>query len=366
MARISELHYSNAYANRSGVSEFLEVALSPAEDPADFTVSFYQANGQVGLEVPLTHPDVQVSIDPDNGEVIFVISADNFNILLTDPDGGGSNNYEAYALTNTATPEVVDFYDIGGGTQNIQAVDGLAAGAVSDNLPVLVGPNATTTTLQFNQPNPDQLVYDDLGPGDTGIACFTAGTLVDTPSGPRRVEALRAGDRVMTRDHGAQVLRWVGQTTVRGQGAFAPVRIAQGTLGAEVDLRVSPQHRLLITGWQAELHFGADEILVPAKALIDGRAVTRAPQDLVTYVHLLFDTHQLVTTHGLISESFFPGVEGMKGWSRDTAAEIFALFPGLRAGRAGFGATARPVARGREAGVLAGSLMGSGALRLCA
>ena len=78
--------------------------------------------------------------------MIFVISADDFPILLTDPNGGGSDNYEAYALTNTATSEVIDFYDIGGGTQNILALDGAAAGATSENLAVLTGPNSTTTT----------------------------------------------------------------------------------------------------------------------------------------------------------------------------------------------------------------------------
>ncbi|MBT8155381.1 Hint domain-containing protein [Epibacterium ulvae] len=354
MARISELHYSNAYAASSGVSEFLEVALSPSEDPADFTVSFYQSNGQVGIEIPLTHPDVQVSVDPDNGEIIYVISADDFNILLTDPDGGGSNNYEAYALTNIDTSEVIDFYDIGGGTQNIVAVDGLAAGETSDNLAVLVGPNSTTTTLQFNQPNPDTLVHDVVGPGDTGIACFTAGTLVDTPSGPRRVEALRAGDLVLTQDHGPQVLRWSGQTTVRGQGEFAPVRIAQGVLGAEKDIYVSPQHRILVQGWQAELVFGADEVLVPAKALVDGEQVTRADCDLVTYVHLLFDDHQLLRTHGLVSESFLPAGEGMKGWEKDTAEEIYALFPELRLCPDACLTPVRMIARTREAAMLAG------------
>ncbi|MEO0401268.1 MAG: type I secretion protein, partial [Pseudomonadota bacterium] len=177
MARISELHYSNAYARNSGVSEFLEVALGPSDDPADFVVGFYQSDGTLGIEVTLDDPRVVQSIDPENGEVIFVLSADNLPILLTDPDGGGSTNYEAYALTNTDTGEVLDFYDIGGGTQNIVAGSGAAAGAVSENLAVVVGPNSTTTSIQFNQPNPNLLVYESTSSGDTGVACFVAGTL---------------------------------------------------------------------------------------------------------------------------------------------------------------------------------------------
>ncbi len=354
MARISELHYSNAYAARSGVSEFLEVSLGPSADPSSFTVSFYQANGQVGIEIPLTDvPGVRVTTDPDNNEQVFVISADDFPILLTDPNGGGSTNYEAYALTNTSTGEVIDFYDIGGGTQNIVAQDGLAAGATSENLPVLVGPNRTTTTLQFNQPDPDTLVYETLSPGDSGAPCFVAGTLVDTPDGPRRVELLRPGDLVLTVDDGACRVQWVGGCTARGHGRFAPVRIAAGGLGARRDIYVSPQHRVLIAGWQAQLHFGEDEILVPAKSLVNGTTVTQTPCDIVRYVHLFFERHQLVSTSGLISESFFPGQQAVQGLERGAAEELFALFPELLRQPHSYGDTIRPVRSGPQAAVLA-------------
>ncbi len=352
MARISELHYSNAYAAQSGVSEFLEVALRSDEDPANFTVSFYQANGQVGIEIPLDHPSVQVSIDPDNNEQVSVISADFFPILLTDPNGGGSTNYEAYALTNTSTDEVIDFYDIGGGTTDIVAQNGLAAGETSENLPVLVGPNQTTTTLQFNQPNPDTLVHAPLSPGDSGAPCFAAGTLVDTPDGPRRVESLGPGDLVLTQDDGACIIRWAGGRTVSGRGRFAPVRIRSGALGAERDIYVSPQHRLLVAGWQAQLLFGEDEVLVAAKSMVNDTTITSAPCDLVHYVHLFFDRHQLVSTSGLISESFFPGAQGLSSLDREAADELFALFPELLDQPQSYGPTVRPVRCGPQVAML--------------
>ncbi len=349
MARISELHYSNAYANSSGIAEFLEVALQPSEDPADFTVSFYQANGTVGEEIGLDHPDVQVSIDPDNGEVIYVISADYFNIRLTDPDGGGSNNYEAYALTDSSTMPVtvVDFYDIGGGTQNITAVDGLAAGATSDNLAVLVGPNSTTTTLQFNQPNPDTLTHDTESSGDTGIACFVEGTMIETPEGPITIEDLHEGMQVLTRDAGAQSIRWIGSRTVMGQGDLAPIRIESGNYGATAPLFVSPQHRILVEGWQAELLFGEVSVLVPAKALINDRSVRRVPVRQVTYFHLMLASHQIVTAHGVESESFYPGVATLEG-----DAELVQLFPDLAVPNKGYGSTARPTIPVQQARLL--------------
>lgn len=352
MARISELHYSNALANRSGVSEFLEVALRPDEDPADFTVSFYQSNGSVGVEIPLDDPGVQVSIDAENGEVIYVISADFFNIRLTDPDGGGSNNYEAYALTNTATSTVIDFYDIGGGTQNITALDGVAAGATSDNLPVLTGPDAATTTLQFNQPNPDTLVYAPLGPGDTGLACFASGTLVETPGGAVPIETLRPGDHVLTCDDGPQPISWIGQREVSGMGRFAPVQLDAGVLGATTPLHVSPQHRILLGDWQSELMFGQSELLVPAISLVNGTSVRQVPQPRVTYVHLMFETHQLLLTHGVVSESFYPGEVALGGLEQPVRDELFALFPQLAQEPRSYGVTCRQALQVREAKVL--------------
>lgn len=331
MPRISELHYSNAYARNSGVNEFLEVALSANDDPADFTVSFYQSDGTLGIEVTLDDPRITSSVDPDNGEVIYILSADNLPILLTDPDGGGSTNYEAYALTDTsAVPgTVLDFYDIGGGTQNITALSGAAAGAVSENITTPTGPNTTTTTIQFNQPNPDAVVYETLSPGDTGLACFTAGTLVETAQGPCAIETLVPGDLVWTLDAGFQPLRWIGQRQVAGYGKRAPILLQPETLGADAALLVSPQHRLLLSGWQAELMFGEPEVLVPAKALVNDLTIRSHPMPCVTYVHLLFDTHQILRTHGVLSESFLPGSYIMGAGASAVEAELADLFPEL-------------------------------------
>ncbi len=78
MARISELHYSNAYAASSGEAEFLEVALNASEDPADFMVGFYQSDGSHGLDVNLqdglTAGLITEIIDLENNEKVYVIS----------------------------------------------------------------------------------------------------------------------------------------------------------------------------------------------------------------------------------------------------------------------------------------------------
>ena len=82
---------------------------------------------------------------------------------------------------------------------------------------------------------------------------------------------------VLTLDNGARPIRWIGRRTVCGLGRLAPVRIGAGVLGNRRDLYLSPNHRVLLRSGAAELCFGSHEVLVPAKALVDGGAIRRVP-----------------------------------------------------------------------------------------
>ena len=197
---------------------------------------------------------------------------------------------------------------------------------------------------------------------DTGIVnvssipCFVAGTRIDTPDGPRPVEAIKPGDLVLTRDDGAQPVRWAGARTVEAEGAFAPVLISAGALGAHGALKLSPEHRVLVRDSTAELLFGEREVLIAAKHLVDGKSVTQRPGGEVTYVHLMFDRHQVVTTEGLESESFLPGPQTKDSFEAEVLDEICAIFPELDPDTGdGYGPAARRLLRGYEAGLLAAS-----------
>lgn len=350
MARISELHYSNTYAANSGVAEFLEVALAPGEDPSDFTVAFYDADGTSLLNVTLDNPLVQTSFDADANEFVYVIQNGPFAITLTDPDGAQAFNSEAFALVNTTTNEVLDFYDIGGGTSEIEALDGPAVGATSENIVVPTGPDAATYSLQFNQPDPGTLVAQAVTPGDTGVVCFASGTLIRTPQGDVPVEHLLPGDLACTLDHGPQPLRWVGKRKVAARGKFAPIRIAKGALGNTRDLVVSPQHRMLIRGWRAEMLFDQPEVLVAALHLIDDTRIRRIEGGRVTYHHLLFDTHQIIFAEDAPSESFHPGDWSLGTLGDAARTEVLDLFPELAT--QGYGASARVALKSHEAALL--------------
>jgi hypothetical protein len=168
------------------------------------------------------------------------------------------------------------------------------------------------------------------------IPCFTPGTRIETVRGAVSVEDLQPGDLVLTADSGPRPLRWLCQTQVsparlQRQRNLAPVVIRAGALGAGLptrDMAVSPQHRMLITGWRAELLFGASEILVPALSLVNERSILidRSARP-VTYLHLLFDRHELVTAEGTVTESLHAGELDKAEIHPGARAELMALFP---------------------------------------
>ncbi len=149
--------------------------------------------------------------------------------------------------------------------------------------------------------------------------CFCSGTLIDTPDGPRAIETLSPGELVLT-DQGPLPVRWIGhrqvQTSEMAQySELRPVCIAKGAIGdglPSADVMVSANHRVQISGWAVELAMGQESALIAAKHLTDRPGIdTVMPDHAVTYIHLLFDSHRLVTTSGLISESFAPGPVGL-------------------------------------------------------
>ncbi|TKZ21706.1 Hint domain-containing protein [Shimia litoralis] len=138
------------------------------------------------------------------------------------------------------------------------------------------------------------------------MACvsFSSGTHITMASGEQRaIEDLKAGDLVLTRDDGPQPIRWVGHSTVRALGEFAPIVITAGTLNNADDLIVSPDHRLFI--YQRHDHIGAgrSELLVRARHLVNGNTVFVQEGGYVDYFQLLFDTHQIIFAEGISAET---------------------------------------------------------------
>ncbi|WP_425073942.1 Hint domain-containing protein [Sagittula sp. S175] len=306
---------------------------------ADVVDSNYDSNLMIAansVQTTLVARHDQVTIAPDGTRTVDVLANDVNNtggtLTITKVNG------QTVSVGSTVTLA-------SGQTVTVNADGTLTIDADSD----IGGSNFTYT------------VTSSTGATDTGfvtvnqVPCFVAGTMIDTPDGPRAVHMLEPGDLVNTRDHGPQPVRWVGRRTVPAKGAFAPVRIRAGALGDHDTVMVSPQHRVLVQDVLAHLMFEEPEVLAAARHLVNDHSIRVVEGGRVDYVHVLFDQHEIITANGLLSESFLPGPEITNIFAEETLSEITALFPELDAATGeGYGPPARRVLKGYEAAAIRG------------
>jgi Ca2+-binding RTX toxin-like protein len=192
---------------------------------------------------------------------------------------------------------------------------------------------------------------------ETIVPCFTPGTLIETERGAVPVETLTVGDRVVTRAHGLQAIRWIGRRDLTPaellrNPRLRPILIGAGALGPGLprrDMRLSPQHRLLMTGAYPELISGEAEVLAPALYFLGQPGIVQdAAAAGVSYLHLMFDRHEIVMSDGLWSESFQPGAATLSAMEAAQRAELLALFPGLSESRTLAYPSARPPLKRHE------------------
>ena len=152
---------------------------------------------------------------------------------------------------------------------------------------------------------------------------FTRGTRITMANGMQRpVETLEPGDRVLTRDHGPQAVRWTGRQTVRAEGSNAPVVIARGALNNADDLTLSPDHRLFIYQRRDAIGAGGAELLVRARHLVNGETIWRDTGGHVDYFHLLFDAHEIIYVEGIPAESLLVSSDVLAGLGEDLAQDL--------------------------------------------
>jgi hypothetical protein len=158
--------------------------------------------------------------------------------------------------------------------------------------------------------------------GNSGLACFLAGTRIATARGEVTVERLREGDRVVALRRGRFMrVRWLGRRHVTAAPpALWPVRVAAGAFGDEQparDLLLSPDHAVFAGGG-----------LIPVRYLVNGATIARTapPPGGLEYWHVELDAHDLLLAEGLPAESYLE--TGNRG-AFDNAASPIRAHPAL-------------------------------------
>lgn len=271
----------------------------------------------------------------------------------------------AYDLNgNLMPPGAITFANVG---TNVSADNSTSTAVITSN-GASITPTDAAGALQINVAGPVSsivIVYSNLDTGSqlvelsdltfdttTVPPCFVTGTRILTENGEVAVEDLVEGDLVVTAGNGLKPIRWIGKRTVPAAGEIAPICIAKGALGNSRDLLVSPAHRMVVSDARVSTLFSEEEVLVPAKALVDGDRIYRKPGGEVTYFHILFDQHEVIFAEGAPTESLFLGEATLSGFPAESKAEVLSLFPELNGRLPLPGEVARPVLNLAEAKLL--------------
>ncbi len=166
------------------------------------------------------------------------------------------------------------------------------------------------------------------------------GANIRTPCGPRRVELVRPGDLIVTRDNGLQPVRLIWQREIKPADiaaglSAAPICLcprAVGPMMPQNKIYLAPDHRVLVPGYRL---LGQDETtccLVQAQELAKSSdaAYTDSTAMVTQFYAFIFDTHQVFCCNGLPVESFLAGAKEISKLRESHRHDIVNLFPRLQ------------------------------------
>lgn len=261
------------------------------------------------------------------------------------------------------------FGHIAGSTNPMALLDGTKTGKTDTGTlytttPYAKGDSIGELAKQLDH-NKYGLAAPKLGPAAAELViCYLAGTLIATPDGEVPVETLRAGDLVLTRDHGPQPLVWTSISHIAPADLDVapnqrPLRVAAGALGGGLprrDVDLSPQHRILVTGADGQ------EYLISARHMMMAGApgITLRPvQGDYQLVHIAFADHEIVLAEGAPMESFYTGKMAVRALSPAQRLSLALSFPDLATGGQPM-TPARPFLRHRDYAAMLGDMAQAG------
>ena len=307
------------------------------------------------------------TITGGDGDDIFIYNAGDGADTITDFNAGNSGAIDDGDQTNNDFVDLTGFYnettvaavnsadadpnnDFGSalGMLRADAADGTIDGIIDG-----VDYSAQIGDIDLTLQNGGSAVTGtDLTTDNTGVVCFTSGTAIRTPTGDVLIEELQVGDMVSTLDNGPQAIRWIGRREIGPQllasePKLRPVLIPKGVIGAERNLLVSRQHALLIERDQLVRAVHLTDIKGLPARIANGRK-------RVTYIHLMFDAHEVIFAENVPAESFYPGPMAIEMLDPAAREEMLLIFPEFAAASdptvlaQSYGQTARMIAKRKE------------------
>ncbi|SIS85338.1 Hint domain-containing protein [Phaeovulum vinaykumarii] len=301
------------------------------------------------------------TLEGGTGSDLITIGAGDDLIVFS--DGHGADTVSDFDTTMSAgftadQLDVTGMTDTGGQPVNAWDVTVTNDGLGNSLLTFPGGETLLLTGVVLDPAKPAPMLYA------MGIPCFVTGTRIATPEGPRRVETLRAGDRVLAADAQGRVAarpivfaaaRWLGPAQLARRPEMAPVEIDEGALGLHGRLCLSRQHSVLVgqpgrpgrTGRLARAGHLADLGLPGVRLRPAGVGVG--------YHHILLDRHALVSAEGLGAETLWPGPMAFGALSGADRLALLSARPDLAPALLGqvpveslYGPMVRPLLKRRE------------------
>jgi hypothetical protein len=286
---------------------------TPSGEAVSYTVNSNVGNTNWGelngtAKVGQGNGEVEVNFDaPVENVAIYFSSSNSGEQYLVEVDG------EIVDLNDLIEAGDVQLHSFGG-NQIVDSNGALTATGSWQSMDVAV--------LEFKIPITSVGVQGDgsgggwdafvIGFAGPDLPCFCAGTMIETPDGPKPIEDIGPGDDVLTLDHGAHRVLWSGQRRCSAGELQAfekrrPIRFAADALGPGYPSKpvwLSRQHRVFLPGATP----GDAGVLVPAIRLTELPGVTvPTPLGAVTYHHVLLEQHAILQAHWLLCESLFWG-----------------------------------------------------------
>ncbi len=159
---------------------------------------------------------------------------------------------------------------------------------------------------------------------------------VRTPCGPRRIENVRKGDLIVTRDSGLQPVKMVFSKTFQksdlaADPGLAPVRLRPRALGPmmpQQDLLVAPGHKILVPGYRLADVPDNSARLIAARDIAEKSDAAFADRNVeeVTFYSIVFEQHQIFCVNGLPVESYLPRKDTIGALDKTVQGDLQELF----------------------------------------